>query len=739
MGSSARPQAFDREWAKANGYTDAEIDEYLSQSQPAAPEATPDNRPEFLRQIQTRQPGMQPRPFDAPPKLSAGTSALLGMNQVARGATGGLSDRVLAGAASLHPDVTYGQARAKIDEGNRAFAEQNPVSNVLLGVAGGFAPGGVLGKAAGAAARMIPAARGAGAFARGAAAVGRGAAGGAASGALGAVGYQDGEDDASLGATAKNAAIGAGAGGVLGGAMVPVAAAAGKVGGVLADLTGARNMRQNVVPAGQVPRAPGEGTLLQRAGDWAEGRIIPEQMSRSADRKISEAVTRGGRDPLNRVAADLRYNNIVSGGEAAVADMGDDFGARLARGAKTKSVVASDALKNTFDGRDGRLLTNLQDDIKSTVSGPVNTVQAGRSLRQSATDGSRPLYEATAQQSVPLSDASKTVLLDRDPRGVFRAAHRIAREMAQESGEAPIPDLFAKVDDGSGRMVWGLARDVIDVREIDAMKKGIQQLAETGTRSGKTISKRRAADMLKNLSALVDDADTAVPQYAEARQAFAGPTREAEAMKVAMRGAPARGRGDVPTPRFTEGSPDELAAVVENMTPGQRDMYDVGKGAGMYRQASKDARGALRTMNKDDFGQRLRATTQQRDAGKADELLETASVRLDQAKKAAGIMSGSPTADKLVDATSAAVPAKAGQLRYAPVRAAVDMLMGRSLAGFQEGTAGEVGKRMALQGPLADDYLKYLMRLDAADQARLVGSSARNRGVLGVLLGQGMN
>lgn len=708
----------------------ARVREAQAAEQAPAPNLTApgaDNRPQALRQIQETYREL-PRP-----KLSPGTAALLGMNQVARGYTGGLSDRAIAGVASLAPGVSYGDARRKIDEGNRQFADEFPATNIALNVGGGFLPGpSVLGKAAGAAARLIPkAGAGAGALARGASAVGRGAAGGAAAGALGAVGYQDGEADTSLRETTRNAAIGATAGGVLGGAAVPVAATARRVGGSLADVTGLRQLRAGSVPAGQVPRTPGTGSLLQRAGDWAEGRLIPTQASRRADQKIADAITRGGQDDLATTAANLRYDNVMSGNEAAVADLGGDFGMRLARGAKTKSVEASDALGQTFDGRDARLLTNLRRDVQQTVAGPVNTVQAGRALRETAQRGSQPLYAAAEPQAVPLSTASRAVLLDRDPRGVFRAAHRIARDMAQEAGEAPIPPLFARMEDGS----WALTRDQLEVREIDAMKKGIQQLVEVGTKSGKTLSRKRAKDMLENLQTLVADADAAVPEYAAAREAFAAPTRQAEAMATAMRGAPARGRGMPATPSFAQGAPDELADVVSGMTPDQRDFYDIGKGAGIYRQASKDARSALRLMNKDDFAQRLRATTQPRDAARADELLEAAGVRLAQGKRAGQIMSGSPTADKLQDALSAALPGKSGQAAYAAGRAALDLIMGRSLGGLQSQTANEVGKRMALQGPLAEDYLQHLLRSQAYDASRAASGAATRRGSVGALLG----
>lgn len=678
---------------------------------------------------QSRGVPMQDANLPAPRReLSGIGNLLMGANQIVRGATGGLSDRAIAGVASLGPGVSYDDARRELDRRNAEFADANPVTNAALNIAGGIVPGSPMAKLVGKASGLVGAAApGASALSTAGRNIARGMVGGGAGGAVAGAGYQSG--DVSLTDQAlKGLTTGLG-GAALGGAVSAVAPILSRAGSVAADVSGLRTLGRGT-PAGTVPRAPGEGTALQRAYDKAEGFLFPASASRVADRKIAGALTDLGEKSLDDVAADLRFQNLATGNRAMIADQGDDLVMRLARGAKTKSQEASQTLGKALKGRDRQLLADVNRDISETVGAPVNTVKAGKALKAQGQNASTPLYDATRDRMVTLSPDSRGVLLDRDPRGIFAAAHRIARDLAQEEGKT-IPKLFAKMDDGTR----ALARDAMSVQEIDYLKRGIQELANTGTRSGKTISKMRARNMLKNLESLVGDADTQVPDFARARAEFQAPMAQRDAMTTALKGGKQFGReGSVPS--FKSGSPDELGEFVEGLqTAGERDFYDIGKGASMYRDAARNPRKFVRDLNNADTQAKISRTTQARDAGRDADLFTRGEVRNEQVRRMNDIMSQSKTAENITDAASSDLVGNLGQFVYAPMRAAGRLAAGQSLAGLQKSTAGEIGKRMALQGPLADDYVRYLMRLQGSDAANAFARGNAGRTALATLLG----
>lgn len=715
----------ERAQLKAAGFSDAEIDAYLGASaQPAALTRGPDGP--FA---QSRGVPMQNAKLPAPRgELGTVGKLLMGANQMVRGATGGLSDRAIAGVASLGPGVSYDDARAELDARNRQFADAEPVMNFGLNLAGGLLPGSPLAKIVGGASKMVGAApAGASALATAGRNIARGVVGGGAGGFVAGAGYQSG--DTSLAEQAGAGVRGGLGGAALGGAASAIAPILSRAGSVAADVSGIRTLGRGT-PANTVPRAPGEGSLLQRTYDKAEGFLFPASASRVADRKMMGALTDLGERTLDDVGADLAYQNIATRGKAMIADQGDDLVTRLVRGAKTKSPEASQTVGKAFKRRDKQLLSDLGQDINEAVSGPVNTVKAGKALKQQGQTASTPLYDATRDQMVTLSQDSRGVLLDRDPRGIFAAAHRIARDLAKEEGK-DIPKLFAKMDDGTR----ALARDAMSVQEIDYLKRGIQELANTGTRSGKTISKMRARNMLKNLESLVGDADTQVPDFPRARAEFQAPMAQRDAMNTALKGGKQFGReGSVPS--FKSGSPDELGEFVEGLqTSGERDFYDIGKGASLYRDAARNPRKFVRDMNNADVQAKVSRTTQARDKGKDAELFARNEVRDAQVRRMNEVMSQSKTGENINDAISADLVGNLGQFVYAPLRAAGRLASGQSLAGLQKSTSGEIGKRAALQGPLAEEYVRYLKLLQNADATNAAARGNMGRRALATLLG----
>lgn len=763
----------ERAQLKAAGFSDAEIDEYFSSQGPTKASApTLERMPDG--------PFAQSRMTDAPVKreMSGLGKAVMGANQVARGATLGLSDMAGAGIASLLTGTPYKETRAAMDASNRQFADENPATNLALNVGGAVLPtllsGGAGGvataarmapaalaerAAANVASRLVPqAAQGAGIVSRGVRAVARPAIAGTIGGAAGGAGYAAGDQNA-----LEEAVKGGITGGVMGGAIGAVAPAAKATAATLADVLGLRNFGSGVA-AGTVPTAPKTDGVMARARALLP---TPDNFSVRADKKALGAITDNGNRTLTDALTDAQWQNRMSGNEGMVLDAGGSKVQRLVRGSRSKSTDASEMIDAALEGRDGRLRSGLRGDVEATVSGKVNTVKTERALRQAGKTESAPLYESVDPKPVNLSGESVEVLTERDPRGIMRVAHKKLRDLAQSQGR-DIPPLFVKMDrqvpvrnavgdimeDANGNPMfttkkeWGLARNTLSVEEVDGLKQQIRDLAVTGTKSGKTISRREAQAMLANLDNLMDDALTQQPELGQALRAKGVPSGAADAIQLAEKGGALYGKKGR-APSFMTASPDEAESIVEGLgyrgrdgnvlSESAREAYDQGKGASLYRAASKDARGTLRKIARDeDFQEKLRRTQQTRDAGSADELIERAKVRDAQVVRGDKIKGGSQTDDKRFDGGEGigdAIRAKSGLLTYAPIRGALDLLMGQSLAGLQGKAGQELGKRATLRGQDYENYIRYLMQLSESDAAKANIRGSAGRSALAALIG----
>jgi len=146
--TAPRPQIFDRQWAKQNGYTDDEIDAYLAQHpQPSDPYKPTGPKIAAESTLATRD--------KAPQRADADWSAVKGTaRQVGQGATFGFADEIEAGARRVLPlspsdhGKSYEDIRNGIRDDNQQFTQDHPYVAIGANVAGGALTGGALLKAA---------------------------------------------------------------------------------------------------------------------------------------------------------------------------------------------------------------------------------------------------------------------------------------------------------------------------------------------------------------------------------------------------------------------------------------------------------------------------------------------------------------------------------------------------------------------------------------------------------------
>ena len=724
------PPRIDRDAARAAGYTDAEIDAFEREQLGGGMERAPDGP--FA---QSRGVPMQDAKLPAKPSMHPAAMAAW---QGIRGMTGGLADRGAAAVASALPGVDYSDARRTIDGLNRDFAKEHPVAAPVANILGALIPtpmsvGAGIAKGVNAARR---AAQGGNALVRGATALGAGTLAGGAAGAAGSVGYQSGEDDRDAGATVRNALTGLGGGALLGGAATALAPVASRLGSAGADLLGLRQipgLDRAAVGPGQVPRTPGTGTFMERLLDNAP---LPQQASRRADFKAMEGITDGGRSSLQQALVDTKYDNMVTGGRAMVADRGGRTGEGIFRAAKDKSGTGRETLEQAFLGRDKKLGADVRGDIAATISGPVNTVQAQKGLSARATKIGNETLPDLKDEVFPLSTETKEALVTRGGR-VMPAIHKRAQRLAMETEGVELPSLFQRLDDGSVTLV----DRPLQIRELDYMRQAMQEMRDAKAKGGKGLGKLTANNVQSWLTAMRKDA-AQTPAGAAYEDTMAQ-MREVKGARTAMQTAQKGGRvfgSDERVPSYQASSPDELRDFTGGLPETSRDLYDVQRGAIEARAATKDPRRFVREVARnDDRKNRLLAAEQPRDAGSADELVERATVRDAQVQKFNDIMRGSRTAESLGDELASGALSKSGQLLYAARRALGNIYAGRSLSGLQGQVADQVANRGALSGRQAEEFIRYLIDANAFEQAKRAGQQRGGYNALAAMFGQGVN
>jgi hypothetical protein len=142
MTAPIQPSRFDRSAAKRAGYSDAEIDDFLTRETevPVKRQGDSITRPksdsfavESSTTPATHRPDVTGQPNDWPELV----------REVGRGATFGLSDRAEAGVRALG-DETYSGARDEQKRNRAAFQGRNPITSAVANAAGGIATGGLV-------------------------------------------------------------------------------------------------------------------------------------------------------------------------------------------------------------------------------------------------------------------------------------------------------------------------------------------------------------------------------------------------------------------------------------------------------------------------------------------------------------------------------------------------------------------------------------------------------------------
>ena len=558
------------------------------------------------------------------------------------------------------PSESFTENLAAARLGLEQFREERPVVSTVAGLGGAVVQGVAL-------APLLPARIAAGGV-KGIAALG------AAEGGVAAAGAAEGGIGERLAAAPVGAAAGAAGAGVFSGAARLFRGASARALDFL-----------NLRPATEA--VPGVAGVATRA-EQRLGQALPEELG-----PAREMLT-GTDRPLSVMDVS---ENVRSLGRAirGVEGEGREGISRFLgeRVAGQERRVLDDALELTGLGQRGSIVDT------------VDEIVARRSA--DAADA----YGAIADLTVEAPELGGIL-----KRPAFRQAYDRARTIAANREGVQLPPLEDLVDDS------GNLRIPLKIELLDRVKRGVDDLLDVGRRSPADaggLGRESAAAIRSAKNDFIGIIDNAVPEYAQARSAFAGESALLDALDKGqdlfkMRPDEARklleSFGDSEREMFVRGAFDSMATRVEDAAAG----FDITKRRPL-REATLD-RQRLRLLFPDD------ASFEQFTNGLADEATIAATNRF--------VVGGSQTADKLAGlAEFAGVDLAAmGAVARGDVPSVLSRMVSGAVSGRRERFLGRLGEELepslTATGPQAVEVLERIERLRLQTGRQLTAGEA---------------
>lgn len=286
---------------------------------------------------------------------------------------------------------------------------------------------------------------------------------------------------------------------------------------------GIQNAKNNALLGGAIGLgAPVAGNLLSKGASAIKDAFL----GASAQKTFARAMTADQLPPaaLNKL--------IGQAGEGAVAaDLGTNM-QHLAGGLASLPGEPQAIIVNALTSRAAKAGNRLSKDVAAAIGeppAPLSAVTDQIVAAQKAAAG--PLYAAVQPVAVEMTPAIQAI--QASPMG--QAAFKKAAEMAANDGLG-----------GTGMTVGFL----------DYAKQALDDVYGAAIRAGQNNEARQAASMARALAAEVD---SQVPQYAAARDAFAGPAKLLDAIELGQ---------SVFTRKMT---PDELQSLLNGMSTSEKD------------------------------------------------------------------------------------------------------------------------------------------------------------------------
>ena len=417
-----------------------------------------------------------------------------------------------------------------------------------------------------------------------------------------------------------------------------------------------------------------EGALLGAAFGGGlniagEGINAVTRAFRSPQTRANEYVSNAAqRDALTPEIASARLSELGEG--AMLADISPNLRAQGSAIATTPG-SGQTAVRDALIERSAGATPRITDAVDSAMGGNQNVLSLADDIVARRSDAAKPLYDVSRSVPVSISDD-------------------VAKVLERPSAQKAISDAQRNVLDRGG--VFDLNNPTVGV--LDEIKKSLDDMITPAVRSGES---GRASSLMDIKNSIVNIADKASPEYAQARQVFS----DATAVKNAL---------DDGAKAFNNNlSPDALQRYISGLDESAREAYISGarqKVADVMGTARNDAQSARALFNKGYNAEKARillgddAANQLLSAIKSEDAF--------QATKNA-IIGGSDTAAKLnaqdliaANRNNAGVLRSAANMNFGDAAvSAVDSILGGISAGRNEKINNEIAKILIGNNPAA--------------------------------------
>lgn len=322
------------------------------------------------------------------------------------------------------------------------------------------------------------------------------------------------------------------------------------------------------IGAAAVPVLSGAAAVLARPFDWARTAITGSGARDAAEAKVLQGVERrGDLGETERELADYaarEQERRAAGLPSPALTFGEVGGPQTQSQTNAVMTIPSRGagnLQRQLDTRQTGRLERTDDALTATFGDLEGPYRARMALYDQRSTQGGPLYRQAFDGALPL-EAADMDALRRVPRGAIAEAQNIAQMDGRRLS-------FNPQFDDEGRMVFpdGAARPTAE--DMHHIKVGLDTYVENNTSvDGRTNTAGRAADRLRD--ALRDRLDNLTPHpddpsrslYREARETWAGPSAQIDAVHLGRRAAAM--------------DPEELHARMARMTPEEQQSVVVG-------------------------------------------------------------------------------------------------------------------------------------------------------------------
>ncbi len=287
--------------------------------------------------------------------------------------------------------------------------------------------------------------------------------------------------------------------------------------------------------------------------------VVMDRAVQTVLRRIQQDSRSGG--PTAKDALDLVTAANAAGKPMALADVGGKNVRRLGGNVYRQGGESANVAEGFLTKRDEGAAQRLSQDIQKYVSGGPTAFQATEALLQSRSAAARPLYSETDKLQGIWSPRLAQFLDDPDIKAAMARGYKIERLTSLAENRAFNPTMMGVDVDAEGNIKL---LKTPNMRVLDMAKQGLDaQIADQrDPLTGRLSSMGVALDKARRAYVTELDALDKSGVYKKAREAWGGYSASLDALRLGK--------------SVFSNSPEENAAAVAKLSPGDREFHNMG-------------------------------------------------------------------------------------------------------------------------------------------------------------------